>query len=711
MTAAKTLLLIILIFAYSPFLFSAEPPLKLEATSPIEICPSCKDVRILLVPDTNSRIKLSESPKVEAVYFNGSSARDAGKFAASWIGTTYPREIRIALDSDETKRAGTYDFYLNLPSELEQSTGGLKIQVIRPAATLEAIPKLIINNTCWFIGLSSASYPDLLLTETSKKSGIMISGVRLVSNSLNGTKPVSGTLAFSTEQPEIKPGEQVKLNYSLIGNFGIGSTTGTMKIDSPQLSSPVSFDFEVNSRVHWIWIGITIVVALCISYLVKVKLQQVIELDQARLDAQKLIDRVNREAELHADPVFAVAYQHELSDLMTAVRGSSPNEINDRKVALDTKWQSALRDLAGRRKDVQDSLNKLHDIVTYGWPVPLTIVELIERARIDSDKVEFLINRDDLGAACDEIKKIISQLGEGIFEAAITWQTDERKILETIQNGPRGIPSTIPDISKTAGELRASLTRVDSNAKVETPENIHQALEDIKNERASVRAFFVYLTGCLEIVCTEAAIKIPQPPPANWKQSNFNKAIATYKMFRTFLETLVDNPNPPELIRQLAEVDTAWTAALQGQFDVKNVLVQNQLDAHDYVQATIVALEELTPRAGKTLLAPVFSATITMPRLDLFNTAVAQPMRVSHMSYQTITIPAPAIRTSVTLDEKLRKDKRFQSLMIGALLVVAGYGLQLNTFVGTFTDFSTIFFWAFALDLTVDQVGKITKKA
>ena len=44
------------------------------------------------------------------------------------------------------------------------------------------------------------------------------------------------------------------------------------------------------------------------------------------------------------------------------------------------------------------------------------------------------------------------------------------------------------------------------------------------------------------------------------------------------------------------------------------------------------------------------------------------------------------------------------------LLVVAGYGLQLSTFVGTFTDFSTLFFWAFALDLTVDQIGKVAKK-
>ena len=45
---------------------------------------------------------------------------------------------------------------------------------------------------------------------------------------------------------------------------------------------------------------------------------------------------------------------------------------------------------------------------------------------------------------------------------------------------------------------------------------------------------------------------------------------------------------------------------------------------------------------------------------------------------------------------KVKSNKGIQFLMNVALLIVAGYGLQLKTFVETFTDFSTLFFWAFA---------------
>jgi hypothetical protein len=69
-----------------------------------------------------------------------------------------------------------------------------------------------------------------------------------------------------------------------------------------------------------------------------------------------------------------------------------------------------------------------------------------------------------------------------------------------------------------------------------------------------------------------------------------------------------------------------------------------------------------------------------------------------------------AHRNSLDQTAQPKRDNLTQSFIVGVLLVVAGYGLQLNTFVGTFADFSTLFFWAFALDLTVDQLGKLTKK-
>jgi len=313
-----------LLLACAPLAATADTPVRLETSTPIQICPSCTEVHVLLVPDEKSTIKIGEGPKVEEVYLGGAESRDAAKFSAKWVSNKFPREITIALDQNETKQTGTYDLYLDLQPESNPGAGRLKVQVSRAAATIETIPKLIIDRTYWFIAVSSDTHPDLLVTETSKKSDISISAVRPLSNSSVGTEPVGGKLRFDSKQPTIPAGKQAPLPYSLDGNFPLGNATGTMKIDAPQLAKPVSFDFEVRSRVHWIYIGITIALGLVVSYFVKVRLQQKIELDQARLDARKLIERIEREALRHADPTFLGAYQNQRDALNHAMVGSRP---------------------------------------------------------------------------------------------------------------------------------------------------------------------------------------------------------------------------------------------------------------------------------------------------------------------------------------------------------------------------------------------------
>ena len=715
MTSRRSLLVILLLLAFVPPLFSAETLVKPETATPIEICPSCKDVSVLLVPDNKSKINLEEGPTVEAAYFNGAAPRDAIKFTAQWTGDS--RGIKIVLNPDETKQAGTYDLYLNLQPKSNPSAGRLKIQLTRPAASLEAIPKLIIDRTCGFIGRSN-SHPALRLTETSKKSGITISGVRPVSNSVIGARPIGGTIGFPQKLPEINPGEQVTLDYTLDGMFELGTATGTLKIDAPQLASPVSFDFEVRSHVHLIWIGITIIVALLISWWVKVKLQQKIELDQAILDAKKLVERIELEETRHADPVFVKAYQDALSSLNKAMEDKiSAADINQCKVALDTEWQKALQNLATRHQAEQDSLDKLHDFVTvYDWPVPPAIVQAIELARNSQDEVQQLINGDKLTEARDKWKKIIFDLGNAIRDAAIKWQTQEQEILSMLQTGPPGIPSTIPDLSKVAADLLAFLNKVDGSTMLDTPERINQTLSEIQAERTSVKQFVDRLSSVIQGEC-EKAIQITNPPPANWNVSIFDKAPdAVFKKFLPFLQTTVNNPDELGLQAKLELVHQAWTSALQSQFAQPNGSVKALLDARDYVQATAVAVQQKVTVQQKTAsgsVAALALATGHAPRMEQFYSvmgAAPQPLVASRTRYQWINTPAPAIPTSVTLNKNLLKEKGIQSAIFAVLLVIAGYGLQLNTFVGTFTDFSTLFFWAFALDLTADQVRTLLKK-
>jgi hypothetical protein len=693
---------------------SAGTLVKLETTTPIEICPSCDEVRVRLAPDPDSKIKVVENPKVEAAYFNGTAPRDDTKYTAQWIGGHFPREIKIIWDPDETKNTGVYDLYLNLQPNSNPGADRLKIQLMRPAASLEAIPKLIIDRTCWII-TGEKSHSALRVTETSKKSRITISGVRPVSNTVNAARPMGGTLVFPQKQPEIWPGDQVTLDYTLEGSFGLGTASGTMKIDAPQLTSPVTFDFEVRSRVHWIWIGITIVVALCVSWLVKVLLQQKIELDQAILDAQKLVERIEREAEKHPDPDFSTAYKDELANLKAALGGRSAVDINATKLALDTKWQTALKEHEKKHQDERDALEKLRDQITNpNWVVPTDIIKAIEEARTGVNAVEQLLSPCNLKNAGKKRINIITDLGNEIRNRAVHWQNSMQTYITTIQAAKQGIPSAISAWqAQSTANLLPSLHKVDENADLDTIEKIHQTLDALKFERTAVKEFFDRLSYYVQSNYETAAGEIPESPPTSWSKEIFSKAKSGVDAFAKFLKSLVDNPNATTLGAELKNVHEAWTDALQGQFNPPNTSVKPLLDACDYIQATVVAFHEWKRTKGMLIAGagpPQPSGSIFLLPPFYPDMTGAGPSYANYTRYQTVTMPSPAIPTSVTAASKLWLDKLIQSAIIGLLVILAGYGLQLNTFVGTFTDFSTLFFWAFALDLTVEQVGRITKK-
>lgn len=702
-------------FAYAPAVLGADTLVKLETATPMQICSSCTEIQVPLVPDEKSTIKMDELPEVEHVYLGGAEPKAVTKFSAKWIGDKVPRGISITLDPGETKQAGTYDLYLDLQPKSNIGAGRLKIQVTRPAATVDAIPKLIIDRTYWFIATSSDTHPELRVNETSRKSSLSVSTIRQVSNASVGTEPIGGQLNVVVPKDPIGPGEQGKLNYSLDGDFRLGTATGSVKMDAPQLASPVSFDFEVRSRVHWIYIGITIALGLLVSYLVKVKLQQNIELDQARLDAQKLIERIEQEADRHADDTFHRAYANQLGTLVTAIKGDDPAEINKDKVALDNAWQAALQALSRRRQDQLDALDKLHDITNYSWLVPPGVVEAIEKARGAQADVAQRIERDDLTNAAVKQQQITSDLGSEIRDAAMAWQTNEQQVLATLQTGQPGISVEISSaLAKPANDLLGSLHKIDASTQLNTPEQIQQALGDVKFERSSAQQFFRWLSDAIEMEYATAKAAVPDPPPSGWDSGKVDTIASVVHQFTAFLGSLVDQPNPPALPAQLAAVQQAWSNGLQGQFAAMNSAVKAQLDARDYVQATKLALQEKAgagaPRSvampgagGPAFTAPTFYRDTTG--------AAIIPMYAIRTRFQAVATAAPVVPTSVTDAATLKRDKLTQSLVIGVLLIVAGYGLQLNTFVGTFVDFSTLFFWAFALDQTVDQVGKLMKKS
>ena len=653
----------------------------------------------------------AEAPIVAAVYTSTGLQKQTANFSAAWVGAP-PVAIDLKLDLSQLAESGVYDIWVALQPSTNPTGPRLKIQISHATPKLAPVAKLIIDRNYWFIGISTDALPPLTLHEASKRSSLTGIGFAPTANTTLNNKSVSGTLSL-TAPASIDRGADKQIPYSLAGDFGIGNATGTVRIDATELTDPAgTFDFEVRSHVHWMYIGITIVIGLIVSYLLKVRLQQRIELDQAVVDAQKLIDQVDAEQMRHMDNAFIASYQPQLLALTNAMKADDPNDINNAKVALDTQWRAALQDLTKRRQTQQDGLNSLMDVTGRVWRIPEAVAAYLASAIQNQPAVAAAIEADNLAEAQTQRDRIIGNLGAGILQAATTWQAAASSVLDYLAAAPppRGISiAASARFAKPAQDVSAGLKRIGPATTADTTAEIHDALVAIQTERASVEQVLDSLVIAINAEVAFARAEVIRLIPPDWNDSLFDGLERAAKDFSNWLNKVADAPDPDQPAEQSNTFHQAWTVALQKQFDTPNAAVTAKLNANLYAEAAQAAinakLDGLLIAAAAPGATPSFTAPAFLPRL--INVPTPQTIRTT---FQTLFTPAPVIPTLVTARAKLKKDKLAQSLMVGVVLIVAGYGTQLGTFVGTFTDFSTLFFWAFGLDLTVDAIARVSKK-
>jgi hypothetical protein len=719
---ARPIAVFLVIAARAP---GADPVISLVDPTPIELSPGVKTVRILLKFDGSTAPTLAPTPggkiPILGIYLGGVQ-ENVNSLSATWASQQPPLALDLTFNARPPTAAGTYDVFLELQPGVDT-----KIQLVHPSPKLQPMTtKLIVDRTYWFIGTETSTHPSLCLHESSNKSDLTLRDIGLVGNTVLNARPVGGAIAFSGAGIVIPHGGDKCVPYSLEGDFGIGTATGTMRVDSEELADAAgTFDFEVRGHVHWIYIGITIAIGLLLSYYLKVYLQQHLELEQARVDGLTLEEQVVQEETRHADSTFRQSYRPQLEALRQALKKGDPKAINDARAALDQQWRAQLQDLAKRRQAQTEELNKLSDVIGYDLPVPPSVGVVILNARADATQVRTLLDNDDLDGASHKCKQISLQLGDEILNNSLGWQRDVKDVLESLCSAPHGISAAVMGgFVKPAQDVSASLKRLDAGTQLTTPAQIQDALSSVRTELLQARQVTDYLANSVTKELATAKLTVSQQKPAGWGEDAFSGIESAVQQFSDFLRSAPSSPDPLQVPPVLDSVHRAWTDAVQQQLSsTPNAKVNAALDENRYLDAVQAAIDAKRTPLAEVRFEGSFGAAeeqfssetpspvpFAVPAFLPGNIASPPPVYSIRTILQSVGIPAPGLPTPLTDEEQLKRDKRLQSILVGIVLIIAGYGTQLNSFVGTFTDFSTLFFWAFGLDLTVDAISKAARK-
>ncbi|MBZ5494578.1 MAG: hypothetical protein LAO76_26940 [Acidobacteriia bacterium] len=698
-------LLILLLLAGSRAIAQA-PLVTIDGGDSVDLCASCSkpQIRVAVTPTANFRPR--ENPSVSEVSLGAlrdNSLRDA--FTVKWEKgkQNYPIALLVDIDATKVTKAGTYNVVLNLLPKTQPDAPRLTLQVQHPTAQLQLPSKLIVYR---ILGCKDDKQA-LVMAEISGKSSITDVQVSpALQPSLLGNVPVTGQLHLIVPN-KLEAGKPTNVDYELMGDFPLGTVTGAMQVTAPQLTQAVPLNFEVRSRLPLFMVFVYALAGALVSWLLKVLLQGRIELNQARINADDLLHRVKMDCDKHLDSTFRGAIDQAVNDLTTARAGESAADIEKYRQALDQIWRDELKKLATRHQDVQIIFDDLRSVTDNTWAVPKLVMSSVETGKRELDKAAVKLGNDDLAGAKQDLLSLQNNLGLQVKLGAIEWQQKMVNYFEFLQKSRGGISSVLKMNLQTALEKQQSaLANIKDDTACATTANILQVLSTLTISVSHIR-------DPLSQLKTALVAEIEKTAKQMAKASDQQTIARLKKETLDFAATLQQVPDDPgtaldSLPTQLANLDQAWRHALLKQLGSKDTsAVEARLNVQDYagaVNVTINAYSSSTFLSG----TPPPGADAIWPS-SLRSDFVVAPIPSYRTSAPALDLPREVDRTPVTPRKQLFWAKSIQSATLFFLVGLGGLMLYQSTFVGTFEDFSKIFFWAFGLDLTIDTLRQATR--
>jgi hypothetical protein len=346
----------ILILAYSCRGASAEDAksraLLIESIQPITLdtADAAKTSQTL-----NLRIRLSEGqPPATFEVVEAHLEKRATNFAAAFkfgpIQGSAP-ELEVPLEINLTKLpfAGKYEAKVRpVERPVGQAQAGPELEMTfeRPFAQLAPLEEVLFDRD-W---VSGHIVPDkLYITEQSNVAFVRFS-FPLVSGQVRGpTGEVLASQFILNGKGVLGSGERLALVPVADGNFPLGSSSGTIRLESPQLAAPVDLKFRLVSRFWFGFLPLTIALFILFGLLYRKLLADHQELDEGLLQAQRSYARLKTIADTQTEPRLQAAISDAIASLASAIRSA------ESAAALRTAAEEAGKSVDELLKDAAES--------------------------------------------------------------------------------------------------------------------------------------------------------------------------------------------------------------------------------------------------------------------------------------------------------------------------------------------------------------------
>lgn len=317
-------------------------------------------------------------------------------------------------------------------------TVGLPAPVLRPTQPLHVERVL---------GWGGDKVQPLTVRETTSRSRVTVADIRQVNES-SEAGVVAGELEFKDFDSSIRPGGVLRIEASATEGFPVGTSNGTLEVETAELDTPVAVPFVVETRLSRAWLALALFLGLVAGGVARYYLQRRITLGEAQLGLDSLRGRIIVARRLHPDGPFRKDTDAILEEIDRLLEEES--DASRLQSALSTQEEALSQALAGlddRRTRLKPEIERRAAALAVTRSLPGVVrrelgavqqlvalasehfgVDAIDKAeeRLDGADAAFLNRvlgetghwRDDLKAFTDAVRRAQELVGEAVEAAS-----------------------------------------------------------------------------------------------------------------------------------------------------------------------------------------------------------------------------------------------------------------------------------------------------
>jgi len=411
----------------------------------------------------------------------------------------------------------------------------------------------------------------------------------------------------------------------------------------------------------------------------------------------------------HQDAKLAADIEDKRSDLAKARSGDDPADIEAKRAALDAAFQAAIKTLTDRRTDVLVTLQTARNFVLPLWQLPPSMGAAVRAAAAHVESVRAMLEVDKVSDAAAELDRIRIGAAGSIAPAARAWARCVKAALTAVGQS-RGLSDVAQGIVGAAKlQLTAALGAAGSLVEDASYNALTDGMRNISLAYASSQSLFDQLSTAIktDVASAIALLRAKQLKDPTTLDALNVKAGAVARLLSASSGDC--DPQAPALSTALDALDDAWRQASAEQLEPsQRAEVDSELAAQRYRSAATKTASALADAPRPPQFAPQH---VTVPLARATAEGAAQPEGAPEPAGVASPNWVPSDLQKFDSVNMLRKVKGRQTLLLGALMCLFGYGLYEPKFVGTLSDFSSVVFWAFGIDLSVEAVLRLTKKS